>query len=26
VIDWVNVKNMMYEAMHEWCAFFFTCT
>ena len=24
--EWVNVKNIMYEAMHEWCDIFFTCT
>ena len=23
MIDWVNVQNMMYEAMHEWCEIFF---
>jgi len=23
VVDWVNVKNMMYEAMLEWCGIIF---
>jgi len=22
MIDWVNVRNMIYEAMHEWCDIF----
>lgn len=22
MIDWVNVKSMMYEAMHKWCGIF----
>ena len=23
MVDWVNVKNMMYEAMLEWCGIIF---